>query len=191
MKHISSEAGVKCKNASFNICGVVAGDPARCLQLAFVDLWFDNGLLLKEVPFLVYECSYDIIFGNNVGKRYEWSMFWKNEDLFINTGICRYPPLKLSRYHDISQMFAEPCTTDSGTMEGMKIEKELTPEEKKIQKEIQSLRINLDITRSNAREINKIINDLELAYKTNKDAFSGFWPLLKPYWLYFPSNTNV
>jgi len=54
-------------------------------------------------------------------------MFWKNEDLFINTGICRYPPLKLSRYHDISQ-------TDSGTMEGMKIEKELTPEEKKIQK---------------------------------------------------------
>jgi hypothetical protein len=31
-------------------------------------------------------------------------------------------------------MFPEPCTTDSGIMEGMKIEKELTPEEKKIQK---------------------------------------------------------
>ncbi len=76
-------------------------------------------------------------------------------------------------------------------MEGMKIEKQLTPEEKMIRKEIQSLRINHDITQSNAREINKILNNLELAYKTNKDAFSGFWPLLKPYWLYFPSNTNV
>ena len=176
LKHISSEKGVVCKNASFNICGVVAGDPDRCLQLAFVDLRFDNELLLKEVPFLVYECGYDIIFGNNVGKRYKWSMFWKNEDLFINTGICQYPPLKLFRYHNVKQEFPEPCTTDSGIMEGMKIEKELTPEEKKIQKEVQSLKINLDITRSNAKEINKILDDLELAYKTNKDAFLDFGP---------------
>ena len=115
----------------------------------------------------------------------------ENEDLFINTGICQYPPLKLFRYYDIRQMFPEPRTTDSGTVEGTKTEKELTPEEKKIQKEIQSLRINLDITLSNAREINKILNDLGLAYKTKKDAFSDFWPLLKPYWLYFPSNTKV
>jgi len=191
LKHISSEKGVVCKNASFNICGVVAGDPDRCLQLAFVDLRFDNRLLLKEVPFLVYECGYDIIFGNNVGKRYKWSMFWKNEDLFINTGVCQYPPLKLFRYHNVKQEFPEPCTTDSGIMEGMKIEKELTPEEKKIQKEVQSLKINLDITRSNAKEINKILDDLELAYKTNKDAFLDFWPLLKPYWLYFPSKAKV
>jgi hypothetical protein len=56
-KHISSEKGVVCKNASFNICGVVAGDPDRCLQLAFVDLRFVNKLLLKEVPILVYECG--------------------------------------------------------------------------------------------------------------------------------------
>jgi hypothetical protein len=118
-------------------------------------------------------------------------MFWKNEDLFINTGICQYPPLKLFRYHNVKQEFPEPCTTDSGTMEGMKIEKELTPEEKKIQKEVQSLKINLDITRSNAKEINKILDDLELAYKTNKDAFLDFWPLLKPYWLYFPSKAKV
>ena len=76
-------------------------------------------------------------------------------------------------------------------MGGMKTEKELTPEEKKIQKEVQSLKINLDITRSNAKEINKILDNLELAYKTNKDAFSDFWPLLKPYWLYFPFNTKV
>jgi hypothetical protein len=61
LKDISSENGVICKNASFNICGVVAGYPDRCLQLAFVDLWFDNDLLLKEVHFLVYECGYDII----------------------------------------------------------------------------------------------------------------------------------
>ena len=88
-------------------------------------------------------------------------------------------------------MFPEPCATDSGIMEGMKIEKELTPEEKKIQEEVQSLKKNLDITRSNAKDINKILNDLELAYKTNKDALSDFWPLLKPYWLYFPSDTKV
>jgi hypothetical protein len=134
LKHISSEAGVKCKNTSFNICGVVAGDPDRCLQLAFVDIWFHNGLLLKDVPFLVYQCGYDIIFENDVRKRYKWSMFCKNEDLFINTGICRYPPLKLFPYHDISQMFHEPCATHSGTMELMKIESQLTPEEKKIKK---------------------------------------------------------
>ncbi len=73
----------------------------------------------------------------------------------------------------------------------MKIEKELMPEEKKIQREVQSLKINLDITRSNAKEINKILDDLGLAYKTNKDAFADFWPLLKPYWLYVPSNTKV
>jgi hypothetical protein len=138
----------------------VAGDPDRCLQLAFVNLWFDNGLLLKDVLFLVYQCGYNIIFENDVDKRYKWSMFWKNDDLFINTGICRYPPLKLFCYHDISQMFHELCTTHSGTMEGMKIEKQLTLEKKKIQKEIQSLRINLDITWSNAREINKILNNL-------------------------------
>ncbi len=118
-------------------------------------------------------------------------MFWKNEDLFINTGICQYPPLKLFRYHDFRQMFPEPRATDSGTVEGMKIKKELTPEEKKIQKEIKSPRINLDITRSNAKEIDKILNNLEFSYKTNKDAFSDFWPLLKPFWLYFPSNTKV
>jgi len=53
LKHISSEVGVKCKNASFNICGVVAGDADRCLQLGFVDLRFDNGLLLKEVPWFM------------------------------------------------------------------------------------------------------------------------------------------
>jgi hypothetical protein len=51
LKHISSEKEVKCKNASFNICGIVAGDPDRCLELAFVNLWFDNGLLLKEFLF--------------------------------------------------------------------------------------------------------------------------------------------
>ncbi len=48
-------------------------------------------------------------------------------------------------------------------------------------KEIQSIRINLDITWSNAKEVYKILDDLELAYKTNKDAFSDFWLLLKPY----------
>jgi hypothetical protein len=53
LKHISSEKGVVCKNASFNICGVVAGDADRCLQLGFVDLRFDNGLLLKEVPWFM------------------------------------------------------------------------------------------------------------------------------------------
>ena len=42
-----------CKNASFNICSVVAEDPDRCLQLAFVDLRFDNKLLLKEVPWFM------------------------------------------------------------------------------------------------------------------------------------------
>ncbi len=31
LNHISLEAGVNCKNAIFNICGVVAGDPDRCL----------------------------------------------------------------------------------------------------------------------------------------------------------------
>ena len=101
-------------------------------------------------------------------------MFWKNEDLFINTGICQYPPLKLFRYYDIRQMFPEPRTTDSGTVEGTKTEKELTPEEKKIQKEIQSLRINLDITRSNAREINKILSDLELHTKQTNTHFWTF-----------------
>jgi hypothetical protein len=191
LKHISSEKGVICKNASFNICSVVAGDSERCLQLAFVDLKFNNKLLLKEVPFLVYQCGYDLIFGNNVGKRYKWSTFWKNEDLFINTGVCQYPPLKLFRYHDVKQMFPEPCTIDSGTMEGMKIEKELTPEEKKIQEKVQSLKNSLNYMWSNAKAINKILDDLELAYKTNKDAFSDFWPLLKPYWLYFSSDTKV
>jgi hypothetical protein len=44
-----SEEGV---NASFNMCGIVDGDPERCLKLAFIDLRFDNGLLLKEVTFL-------------------------------------------------------------------------------------------------------------------------------------------
>jgi hypothetical protein len=118
-------------------------------------------------------------------------MFWKKEDLFINTGLCQYPPLKLFRYHDINQMLPEPCTTNSGIMKGMTIEKELTPEEKKIKKEVQSLKINLDIIRSNVKEINKILDDLELAYKTNKDAILDFWPLSKPYWLYFPSNSKV
>ena len=58
----------------------------------------------------------------------------ENEDLFISTGICQYPTLKLFRYYDIRQMFPEPRTTDSGTVEGTKTEKELTPEEKKIQR---------------------------------------------------------
>ena len=73
----------------------------------------------------------------------------------------------------------------------MKIEKELPPEEKKIQKVFQSLKINLDITWSNAKTINKILDNLELAYKTNTDAFLDFSPLLKPDWLYIPSNTKV
>jgi hypothetical protein len=42
-----------------------------------------------------------------------------------------------------------------------------SPEEEKILKEVQSLRLNLDITRSDAKEISKILDDLELAYKTN------------------------
>jgi len=191
LKHISSEDGVMCKNASFNICGVVAGDSDRCLQLAFIDIKFDNKLQLLEVPFLVYECGYDLIFGNNVGKRYKWSMFWKNEDLFVNTGVCQYPPLKLFRHHDVKQMFPEPCTTDSGIMKGMKIEKEQTPEEKKIHQRIQSLKNNLNYTWRNAKKINKILDNLELAYKTNKNAFLDFWPLLKPYWLHFSSDTKV
>ncbi len=54
-----------------------------------------------------------------------------------------------------------PC---SGKMKtSSSILEELTPEEKKIQKEVQSLKINLDITRSNAEEINKILDNLELA----------------------------
>ena len=115
------------------------------------------------------------------------SMFWKNKDLFINNEICKISPFKLFCYHDI-RMFSEPRTTDSGIVEGMRIEKELTLEDKKIQKEVQSLKINLDIIQSNAKKI-KILDVLELAHKTNKNTFADFWPLLKPHWLYFPSNT--
>jgi hypothetical protein len=118
-------------------------------------------------------------------------MFWKNEDLFINTGICQNAPLKPYHYHDIRKIFPKSRTTDSGTMKGMKIEKELTPEEKKIPKEVQSLKIKLDITQSNSKYITKILDNLELAYKTNKDAFSDFWPLLEPFWLHFPYSTKV
>jgi hypothetical protein len=87
-------------------------------------------------------------------------------------------------------MFSEPRTTDSGIVEGMRIEKELTLEEKKIQNEVQSLKINLDIIQSNAKKIMMILDDLELAHKTSKNTFADFWPLLKPYWHNFPSNTK-
>jgi hypothetical protein len=97
VESISSEEGVKCKYASCNICGIVAEDPDRCLKGDVIDLQFDNGLLLKEVPFLVYESSYNIVFGNNDGK----SMFLKDENLYIYTRIWTYSLLKL--YHHQSK----------------------------------------------------------------------------------------
>ncbi len=118
MRHISSEAGVICKNASFNICGVVAGDPDRCLQMAFVDLQFDNVLPLKEVPFLVYECGYNIFLEIMSVKNIHGPCSGKMKTSSSITIICQYQPLKLFCYHDISQMLPEPCTTDLGIMEG-------------------------------------------------------------------------
>ncbi len=52
---------------------------------------------------------------------------------------------------------------------------------------MQSLKINLDITGSNVKEIYKILKGLEQAYETIKNAITDFWPLLKPFWSQYSS----
>jgi hypothetical protein len=78
-------------------------------------------------------------------------------------------------------MFPKTNSTSSGNVEGKEIQKARYEESKEFQREIQSLRLHLNITQSNVKEINKILKDLELAYKMNKKTITDFLPLLRPF----------
>jgi len=68
-------------------------------------------------------------------------------------------------------------------VKGKEIQKSRYEKSKEFQREIQSLRLHLNITQSNVKEINKILKDLELAYKMNKKTITDFLPLLRPFCL--------
>ena len=71
-------------------------------------------------------------------------------------------------------MFPITHYTNSGNVKGKEIQKSRYEETKEFQRKIKSLRLNLNITWSNIKEINKILKDLELAYKTNKNSITDF-----------------
>jgi hypothetical protein len=53
-------------------------------------------------------------------------------------------------------MFPKTNSTNSGNVKGKEIQKSWSEELKEYQRKIQSLRLNLNITQSNVKDINKI-----------------------------------
>ncbi len=79
-------------------------------------------------------------------------------------------------------MFPKTNSTNSGNVKGKEIKKSRSEESKEFQRKIQSLRLNLNTIQSNVKDINKILKDLELAYKTNKKTITDFLQLLRPFY---------
>jgi len=72
--------------ANFNVSGIVPGATEQTNKIAYIDIQLETGYTLKNIPFIVYDCAYDIIIGNNHVKSHRWSNYWKNDNFYIKLG---------------------------------------------------------------------------------------------------------
>ncbi len=72
--------------ANFNVSGIVPGSMEQANKIAYIDIQLETGYTLKSNPFIVYDCAYDIIIGNNLVKSHRWSNYWKNDNFYIKLG---------------------------------------------------------------------------------------------------------
>ncbi len=72
--------------ANFNVSGIVPGAMEQANKIAYIDIQLETGYTLKSIPFIVYDCAYDIIIGNNLVKSHRWSNYWKNDNFYIKLG---------------------------------------------------------------------------------------------------------
>jgi len=83
-------------------------------------------------------------------------------------------PFQILLDYHLKNMFPKTNSTNSGNVKGKEIKKSRSEESKEFQRKIQSLRLNLNTIQSNVKDINKILKDLELAYKTKKKPLQTF-----------------
>jgi hypothetical protein len=74
------------EHANFNLSGIVPGAMEQANKIAYIDIQLETGYTLKSIPFIVYDCAYDIIIGNNLVKSHRWSNYWKNDNFYIKLG---------------------------------------------------------------------------------------------------------
>jgi len=88
--------------ANFNVSGIVPGATEQANKIAYIDIQLETGYTLKNIPFIVYDCAYDIIIGNNLVKSHRWSNYWKSDNFYIKLGpVPSKKPVQANFKHSV------------------------------------------------------------------------------------------
>jgi hypothetical protein len=66
-----------------------------------LDIFLENGDLVRKIPFLVTNSLFDIILGTNLFQARQWGGAWQRNQFFITTGPYSAPILAIPKPLDV------------------------------------------------------------------------------------------
>ena len=82
---------LRIENRKMSIEGVIEGSRSPTTKVAYLDLLFEDGVKVKEVPFIVMDNRYGLILGSNLMRSGQWSSCWKYGKYFVQAGSVLIP----------------------------------------------------------------------------------------------------